>query len=182
MGPFYLMRLFSVLALLPLSAHAQSGPSYFDPSQVNITYGVFCAVQTEGTKDAPGTEAGAISLYTDVPDFEWATSVVPAMLGITFGVKVEILNGSDMDNILMSVTHPPFAGSGRVEDAYFTDFEIVNENINAFSFDEPYEMQPGDWVFVATQEGKQIYRMEFKVVDPSVIPTIAGACHGNMLS
>lgn len=176
------MRLLPLLALLPLPALAQSGPAYFDPDKVSVTYGVFCEVFTEGTKEAPGTEAGEINLYSEVPQFEWNTSIVPAMIGMTFGVKVEILDGVDRGEVFMSVTHPPFGGSGRTEDIYITDFEVVNENINAFSFDFPYELQVGEWVFVASQDGKQIYRMEFKVVDPAVIPTIAGACGADILS
>lgn len=171
-----------LLAFVATPLLAQNGPAYFDPSQVNVTYGVFCAVQTEGVKEAPGTEAGAINLYSEVPEFEWNTALVPAMLGMTFGIKTDVLTDADLSGVFITVTHPPFPDSGTSEEVYITNFEVVGQNINAYSFDMPYEVQRGTWTFTATVEGKQIYSMDFKVVDPALVPNMAGSCHGTIIS
>jgi len=177
------MRLIAVLMLcFPLSANAQSSPATFDSSLIDLSYGVYCAVYTEGSKEAPGTAAGEIGLYTEVPNFEWLTNIVPAVPGMSFAVKTTVIGPQSLDPVIITLTHPPFEGLGTERQTYITSFDISGENINAYTFDLPYELETGEWVFEATYDGKQVYRVAFKVVDPALAPEIAGGCGGDIIS
>jgi hypothetical protein len=176
---------FALCALLGAAgpATAQSaGPADYDPAMLRLSYGAFCKVQTDRRVPAPDTALGAIEIFTQTPDFLWLTNRVPAAEGISFGVKTEAVTGEVFRDVIIMLTHPPLAGSGITRQSYVTQLGGGGTGLNAYTFDLPEEMVPGQWVFEALHQGRRLYRVEFTVVPPGLAPQIAGGCGGQYIS
>ncbi|ETX31023.1 DUF3859 domain-containing protein [Roseivivax isoporae] len=186
-----LRRLRALILPLVLSAAAagaqnaqqalQDGARY-DPDLFELVRGVFCEVPSTGSVPAPGTVAGKIELFDAVPDFQWLTSVVPAVPGISFGVQTLARDGRIYDNVVMTLTHPAFRDSGASTQSYVTALGGSDTAINAYTFDTPEELATGTWTFTATRDDELIYSARFEVVPPAAAPEIASACGGLPMS
>ena len=76
---------FLSLFATPLWADVKAdGALWFD-------YGYFCAVETVETQEAEDTISGVVNLVDGPPDFLAKTTVIPAQIGIGFGIHVEVL-------------------------------------------------------------------------------------------
>lgn len=166
------------LALLLLAGPALAEPEGTDPGLFEITQGVFCEVPSSGRIEAPGTVAGHIELFSETPDFEWETSVVPAVLGLSFGVKTKARDGMVYDGVVLTLTHPQFAASGATAQSYVTMLGGASTSINAYTFDTGEELATGTWSFTATRNGELLYSALFEVVPAAAAPEIAAACGG----
>ncbi|MHA6326879.1 DUF3859 domain-containing protein [Roseivivax sp. CAU 1753] len=173
------MRYALVLMLCPVFAQAQA---LYDPSKLALEQGVFCDVDAVGEIDAPGTAAGKIELFETIPDFLWQTNVVPAVPNVSFGIKTDALDGSVYDDVILTLTHPPFLDSGIAEQAYVTELGGRGTSLNAYTFDLPEERVPGEWVFRAIRAGEVLYEARFTVVPRHMAPDIAATCEGIPLS
>lgn len=173
------------LALLASPAMAQSDiPSVvFDDARVSIEYGVYCEVPSIGSEEAPGTASGTVEILSAVPNFIWNTTQVPAYPGMSFGVKTLERTGTGLPIVTIQITHPPFHGSGVTLQTYETSISGGEEpSINAYTFDLPEELVTGTWVLQATDSEGLIYRVEFDVMDPELLPGIADQCLGDLFS
>ncbi|SFE46260.1 DUF3859 domain-containing protein [Roseivivax sediminis] len=179
------MRLCLAFALLIAGSAAAAEPSTaldYDPDQFEIVQGVFCEVPTTGRSEAPGTVAGHVDLFAEVPEFQWLTNVVPAVPGLSFGVKTTARDGMVYDGVVLTLTHPAFRDSGATAQSYVTMLGGASTSINAYTFDTQEELAPGIWSFTATRNGRVLYSALFEVVPPSAAPEIANACGGMPLS
>lgn len=149
----------------------------FDPSRFLLEQGVFCDQPNVGSVDAPDTVAGVVELFAETPEFQWFTKQVPAVPGISFGIRTRALDGAYYPGVTITLTHPPFAESGATRQSYVSQLGGDGVSINAYTFDEPEEMARGTWTFTATQAGRVLYRAEFEVVSPAAQPHIAAACN-----
>ncbi|QFS84224.1 hypothetical protein FIU97_15830 [Roseivivax sp. THAF40] len=172
----------SLIALLATCGPAFADALTYDPSKLALEQGVFCDVPSIGEIEAPGTAAGKIELFEDIPDFQWRTDVVPAVPNVSFGIKSNALDGQLYDDVLLTLTHPPFLDSGVEEQAYVTDLGGVSTSINAYTFDMPEERVTGEWIFRAIRDDEVLYEARFTVVPRSMAPDIAAACEGMPLS
>ncbi|ETX14018.1 hypothetical protein OCH239_05735 [Roseivivax halodurans JCM 10272] len=172
----------SVLALLLVSGPALAETAQYDPDRFEVTQGVFCEVPSSGRIEAPGTVAGHIELFAESPEFEWLTNVVPAVNGLSFGVKTEALDGMVYDGVVLTLTHPQFAESGATAQSYVTMLGGASSSINAYTFDTKEELATGTWSFTATRNGDILYSALFEVVPPEAAPEIASACGGLPIS
>lgn len=177
------MRLIA-LVLLPLGASVARAEAVadYDPYRFLLTQGVFCEVPTTGEIAAPGTVAGRIELFEEVPDFQWLTNVVPAVPGLSFGIRTEALDGTVYDGVVLTLTHPAFSDSGATAQSYVTMLGGASTSINAYTFDTREELVTGTWSFTATRNGEMLYTAIFEVVPPDAVPEIAGACGGMPIS
>ena len=165
-----------LIAALPAVAQEDTAPLRFDEERFRAVQGVFCEVPSEGELEAPGTVAGRIELFSVVPEFQWRTHVVPAVDGISFGIKTQAVRGLILDGVTITLTHPPFRESGATRQSYVTMIGGASESINAYTFDTEEERVTGTWTFTAEQNGDEIYSARFEVVPPAQAPEIAGAC------
>ncbi|SIS59738.1 protein of unknown function [Roseivivax lentus] len=170
------------LALLATTSTVSAEALLYDPGKLALEQGVFCNVPTTGEIAAPGTAAGKIELFATIPDFQWQTNVVPAAPNVSFGIKTDAIDGTLYDDVILTLTHPPFIGSGVEEQAYVTDLGGVSTSLNAYTFDLPEERVPGEWVFRAVRGDEVLYEARFTVVPRSMAPEIAAACEGMPLS
>lgn len=174
------MRLSLILLLfLPAASRAEV---LYDPSRFGLEQGVFCDVPSVGELAAPGTAAGKIELFAEVPEFQWQTAVVPAVPNVSFGIKTEALDGALYDDVILTLTHPPFTESGVNEQAYVTELGGFGTSINAYTFDTPEERVTGIWTFRAVRAGEVLYEARFTVVPRHMAPDIAATCEGMPIS
>ncbi len=176
-----MIRFALALACLAAPALAETGV-VVDP-QLSISHGTFCAKITEGSVEAPDTVAGKIDLYERVPQIRWQGQLVPAHEVMSFGIVSKVPDGTVLDNVTITLTHPPFRESGATTQAYITSLGGSGSSINAYSFDFPEEMVLGTWTFEATQGDRLLYRVAFEVVNPRQLPDMVSGClDGNLLS
>lgn len=141
--------------------------------------GILCAPEAIGEREAPGTVSGTTHMIDQAPPFFSDGRVVPAVLGVGFGVRTG-LDTASRTNAIMTVTHPPFAGSGRTEQSFVTLVGTTDTpGITFYQFDEGYELALGEWTLTATTGLLTLYEVTFTVVDPALVPELANAC-GNL--
>lgn len=139
--------------------------------------GVLCAQDGGTVRDAPDTVAGTTHVVTDAPPFVSTGRAVPAVTGIGFGVRSGLIGTFAQDGVVMSITHPPFAGSGTTEQSFITQIGPKGSpGITFYQFDYGYELALGDWTMTATTGGIVLYEVTFTVVPPSALPELADVC------
>lgn len=174
-------RAFSIL-LLFLAPTAPGAQAIHDPTRLSVEFGAFCQQRSVGEMPAPDTAAAKIDLLPGTPDIRWPTPVIPAMPGISFGVRTEAVGDAVFYPVLIELTHPPFAVSGVTRQSYVTELGGAEPSINAYSFDLLEEMVHGRWTFRAYHNGDILYEVGFDVVDPSLAPGVGRDCEGDFLS
>ncbi|SLN29186.1 DUF3859 domain-containing protein [Pseudooctadecabacter jejudonensis] len=139
--------------------------------------GVLCA-QDEGTsRAAPDTVAGTTHVVTRAPEFISDGRLVPAVIGVGFGVRSGLRDGMMQDGVTMTVTHPPFAGSGATQQSFQTRIgSDTDPGITFYQFDYDYELALGDWTMTASLGAVTLYEVTFTVVPPETLPNLADAC------
>lgn len=139
--------------------------------------GVLCAQETGVTREAPDTVAGTTHVIDEAPPYVSTGRVVPAVLGIAFGVKAGIAGDLGFEGVVMTVTHPPFAGSGATEQSFTTYIgPETDPGITFYQFDYGYELALGDWTMSAQLNGMTLYETTFTVVPPAALPELASVC------
>lgn len=171
-----------ILFLAAGPALAEPGTARYDAKLFELNQGIFCEVPTTGSAPAPGTVAGQIELFETVPDFRWLGTRVPAVPGISFGVKTLALNARLYAGVVLELSHPAFRDSGATHQSYVTALGGADTSINAYTFDNSEELVTGTWTFTARQGEEVLYSARFQVVPPAAEPEIAAACGGMPIS
>jgi hypothetical protein len=167
------MRALAFLLALATPAWAEPAPPAPGPQVARLEVGVFCALQAMDQRPAPGTASGWVHVPDGPIDFHWPDrQVVPAALGLAFGVKARMQPGVFVAYGEMRVWRPGTDGP-EVWDSTFNDMEGV---LNFFRFDYDHELVPGIWRFEAWEAGTLLYSVEFEVVPAEALPQIAQAC------
>ncbi len=160
---------------LSLASPALAGPARPDhaPQVAALEVGVFCALQAMDRMPAPGTDSGWIHVPTSEIRFHWPDrQVVPAALGLAFGVRAQGVPGWATTDAEARVYRP-----GRsVPEVWDTGLSDAGPSIAFFRFDKDSELDPGLWVFEAWDGDLRLYRVEFEVVPAAALPEIVEAC------
>lgn len=162
-----------VALLLASGAAAQPAEPEYSSRIAELEVGIFCALQAMGRMPAPGTASGWIHAANGLLAFHWPDrQVVPAALGLAFGVQAKTQPGQVARSVEMHVfrpgrTAPDVWGSSLGEGAGSTAF---------FRFDTPKELLIGTWVFEAWEQDERLYRVEFDVVPAEAMQGIVSAC------
>lgn len=164
----------AVIFALLSGAPAVSDPAAPAPGPLVATLkvGVFCALQAMDQRPAPGTLSGWIHVPEGDIDFHWPDrQVVPAAIGLAFGVKARMVSGvfaqGEMRVYRPGVTEP------EVWDSSFSD---MADQLAFFRFDRDDELIPGIWRFEGWDGETQLYAAEFEVVPAATLPEIVNAC------
>jgi hypothetical protein len=148
-----------------------------DPDLIaELVFGVYCAEEPIRTEDAPETASGVINIVRDLPEIRFAQTVVPAALDIGFGVLSRAPAGMVHDPVTITVTHPPFPGSGIEVERWITRLGWEEFNLTGFSFDVPEELVLGTWTFEAHAGDRELFRVMFEVVPPDMAASVLAAC------
>ncbi len=165
-------RLALIFALAGGPALADPAPPAPGPLVATLKVGVFCALQAMDQRPAPGTRSGWIHVPDGMIDFHWPDrQVVPAAIGLAFGVKSQMLPGGFAEGE-MRVYRP---GSSTPE-TWESSFSDTGEQFAFFRFDRDDELIPGPWRFEAWEGETQLYAAEFEVVPAAALPEIVNAC------
>lgn len=149
---------------------------FVSPLLGHFEAGVLCAQDSGTIRLAPDTLAGTTHVVEEAPPFVSNGRLVPAILGVGFGVKAGLASEFGQEGVLMSVTHPPLDG-GATEQSFTTVIgprEVPG--ITFYQFDYGYELALGNWTMTASYGGVTLYETTFTVVPPSALPELAGAC------
>ncbi|WP_089997119.1 DUF3859 domain-containing protein [Cognatiyoonia koreensis] len=161
-----------LLLATPLLAQDKTGPAI-----AALESGVICPPESTGTRPAPDTVAGITNVIVDEPPFVSTVNKVPAVMGIGFGVKAMSESAFGIDNVTMTITHPPM-GDGRAKSQSFqTSISGVDSSITFYQFDYEYELLPGTWTMTATDGDEVLYTTSFQVVPPNQVPELAAICN-----
>ncbi len=164
-----MIRRLSTCLLLLLGATAHAAP--FGPGAAELEHGYFCAMETVATQSASGTVSGTVNIVEGAPEFIGPGPEIPGRLGIGFGVKVrpqQRLAGP----VTVEVVHPPM-GSGAVTRQYWdTVLDGTGTQYLGYTFEQRYEVLPGQWTMSASSNGRPIYSVSFTVVDPRQMPWV----------
>lgn len=174
---------FLVLGLAP-QAGAQSAPTdanpWFSPQIASFDYGVYCDALPDDVAEAPGTVSGVVNLVP-IPEIRFRQLLVPAALGIAFGVLLQTQEGVTLDPVIVTVTHPPYPDSGITVEQWITGFTSEDPGLVGFGFEVETELLPGPWTFTADHGDNRIFEITFEVVSGDLLPEITGLCSGNLL-
>jgi hypothetical protein len=165
-------------ALSPAAAQdATGGGVRVDPELIaELVFGVYCAEEPVRTEAAPDTASGVINIVPDLPTIRFAQNVVPAALDIGFGVLSRAPEGMVHDPVTITVTHPPFPGSGIEVERWTTRLGYEEFGLTGFSFDVPEELVTGTWTFTAATAGRELFHVAFEVVPPDMAAPVLAAC------
>ena len=163
-------------SLAALRAGAQPAPVWDQTVFSSVTFGAFCQLVTVDSVPAPDTAAQRVDLLPVTPDIRWPGTRIPALEGISFGVRTETIGGAVIDPVLVELTHPPFHESGTTRQSYLTVLGGSGASINAYSFDLPEELVTGTWTLQAFHDGQLLYHVRFEVVAPAQAPGIGTSC------
>lgn len=167
-----------VPASLPLWAQADPRlPEIISDQLGHFEAGILCAPPTTGVQEAPDTVAGTTHIVDEAPEFVSHGRAVPAVIGVGFGAVAGFKQGIGIDGVQMRVTHPPFADSGATEQSFETWVgPAADPGVTFYQFDYTYELAVGDWVLEARLGDEVLYRLNFTVVPPEMLPDLAGIC------
>ncbi|MBL4626948.1 MAG: DUF3859 domain-containing protein [Roseicyclus sp.] len=166
----------------PVAAQQVDDPRT-SPGIADFIYGVYCAQEPEREDPAPNTASGIINIVPLLPDFRFRQKLVPAEIGIGFGVMVTAPAGVVHDPVTVTVTHPPYADSGIEVEQWQTDINATGPSLMGFSFDHAGELLLGEWSFSAhTSDGTELFFITFEVVQPELMPHIIRSCFGSFMS
>ena len=168
------MRLVCLAAVLPGASLA----AVTAPDVTRYTYGYFCALEPVSELEAEGTISGTVSLIEGPPNFIGTGPLVPAQIGVGFGILFD-LPPESIGPVRVDVTHPPLGPNGVTTEVWVSNITVANDNYVGFSFDLPYELRKGSWGFVGTANGRLVFDARFEVLDPALLPPVqcGGALH-----
>lgn len=113
--------------------------------------GVICPAEARNLRDA---------------SYVAQTRVVPAVRGMAFGVRAQAADPAGVGGVTITVTHPPFVGSGETQASFQT--AVPGDGLSGFYYrlDRDAEVVPGEWVFEAEANGVRLYRISFRTYLP----------------
>jgi hypothetical protein len=131
--------------------------------------GAFCGVEIVGEEAAEGTLTGTLNLVEGPPVFFSQGPLVPAQIGIGFGIHLDV--APDFAGpAQVTTTHPPMGPQGITRQTWTTTYTAGDVAYNGFTFEYDYELVTGTWTISAEAEGREIYFAEFTIVDPGFAP------------
>ncbi len=166
-----ILRFILALAFAGNFAAAQE-EIYTNPDLIGgFEYGLVCDANVVGSAPAPDTDIGEINIISGTIEFSSRGTLVPAIPGLSFGVKTRAVGDINLDGVTFRVTHPPLIGSGTTKQSWQGFIEANRLSAQLYSFDLPKEMVTGTWTLAAYQGDILLYRIPFDVIAPKDAPT-----------
>ncbi len=166
----------SAALLWAVPGFAQDGPSFVaDPVEL-LDFGVICDVEIAGREPAPGTESGTLNIVGDVQAMDVVTRVVPAQIGLTFGVRLEMPEGEAALSGRVVVEHPPLGPGAVTREVWSSELAPGGALVSLFSFEVARELVQGRWIFRYEAGGEVLSEQHFDVVEPAAAPHVMDVC------
>ena len=165
----------AALCLFAAPAFAQGG-DILSPEIGLFEAGVLCAAEPVATQPAPDTIAGFINVIDGDPEFVSHGRLVPAVIGISFGVRSAAV-AQEFPVVEIIVTHPPMGPDGVTRQSYLSDIGTTAPSMSFYAFEFDEELVLGDWTFTAMAGEEILWSAGFEVVSPRQISELAGICN-----
>ncbi len=164
------MRWLLPLVLILAATLARAGVS--TPGTAEFEFGYFCALEPVASAEAKDTISGEILLVDTLPRFIRRGHMVPAQIGVGFGVHVRV-RPEHAGPVTIESVHPPMGPNGVTRQSWITTLSDADKSYLGYSFEHRYELLPGTWTFRASASGRLIYEVSFSVVDPGLLPPVS---------
>jgi hypothetical protein len=174
-----------LLALIagPALAQLEAGPNpRVSPQIAEFAYGIYCPEPPERLEAAPGTAAGVVNIVDTIPEIEHAQTIIPAALGVGFGVVLQAGPEAVFDPVIVTITHPPYPDSGIEVEQWVTSVDGLSPGLIGFSFELRSELVVGPWTFTGLYGDEELFHIAFEVVPPGLMPDISDLCAGAFMS
>lgn len=169
-------RCVTLMICICLSASYAVADMMRSDALVTLEAGVLCPPETTGATLAPDTLAGATHVIDVDPPFVSRGRIVPAALGVGFGIKAQSVLPDGITTVTARVTHPPMGPEGRTAQSFVTTISGQTPSVTFYQFDHRYELVTGTWTIAGYDGGEQLFSVSFEVVAPATMPDLAGAC------
>ncbi|MFW2589058.1 DUF3859 domain-containing protein [Sagittula sp. SSi028] len=146
-----------------------------------IEHGVICDAPIGRPVPAPDTVSGILNTIEQGLAFDVTTTVVPAELGLTFGIRAALPQGSPAIDLTVVVTHPPMGPSGQQVESWPTTVYPDAPALNLFTFEEPFELIEGPWHFALMQGEETLAEKQFTITPKGTAPEVQSICFGAMI-
>ena len=155
-----MMRIAGAFALLAGGAQAEQ----IGPMVESWQAGVVCP-----------SEFGQAGAASDIA-FIARTQVVPAVVGMGFGIRAQVNVPGGIPGATIVVDHPPFTAGGATRESYPAAFSDQGPSGFFYVFETPQEAAIGTWTVSALLGQQLIYSLEFHVVAPRAGDGLLQAC------
>lgn len=167
-------HLVAALCILPSFGWAED---FISPLIGSFEAGVLCAPDATSEREAPDTLAGTTHVIDEAPPFVSHGRIVPAVIGVGFGVKSGTKDMFGLDGVTIAITHPPMGPEGITSQSFVSSIGVPSDpGISFYQFDYDYELVLGDWTIEARIGDAVFYSTSFTVVSPDLIPELAEVC------
>lgn len=172
-----------IAALLTTSAaaSAQETGGFVRHPLSDMQFGVHCDVAKNGSREEPGTVSGIINLIDQHQTVDVVTQMVPAELGISFGIGAWLDPESEPLLLEVVVQHPPMGENGQEVEVWFAPLDPGEPAVNLFTFEKPFEMVEGPWRFQLRKDEEVLLEQNFLVTPPGTVPAVQKACFSAMI-
>lgn len=166
-----------LLALLSAATAASSEVGAFvEPPLVLESAGVICEVELQGTRPAPETLSGTLNLIDQERAIDVESLLVPAEVGLSFGIRTTLTPGASVPEVTVIVIHPPMGPDGVTTERWSAAMNFGEPSLNLFTFEHDYELVEGAWLFKLEFEGRTLLQQPFEVTAPGSVPAVQKAC------
>mgnify|MGYP003323578533 CR=1 FL=1 len=154
----------AVLSMVCCVATATGAEAPLHASEL-VSYGIFSAKSENNGLLDNGVPVTTVSEVL----FNEYTHIIPAELGTNFGFQY-IIHGSSngATNVSHHIMFPALGLTtpvGERHTQFVSEEEVIvgHRVLHGYSFDEPWEMVPGDWVFEVWHNDSKLLRQVFTV-------------------
>lgn len=168
-------------ACLPLAVHAlptdEVTPQHFS----RIEAGVICDITLDSQRPAPGTVSGVLNVVEQGRQIDVASTLVPAEIGLSFGIRAQLAEDAPGGTYTVIVTHPPMGDNGQTIETWEGTLAPGDPALNLFTFELPYELVEGDWRFQMALDGEIALQRDFTVLPKGSVPAVQQTCYGSQI-
>jgi hypothetical protein len=155
-----------------VASAATPAPPLGSPLVRDLSVGVLCAPRVSDQITAPNTRPGYVNRIAKAPKLSFAQQVVPAALGVSFGITFTPVHD------LVGVRNLTYRPGKATPDVYYSDILAKPNRFRGYGFDTPDEMITGLWRLEGWQGDRLLYSVEFEVVPGASLPDIQAQCQG----
>ena len=174
-----ILRLAVIGGAFSFATLARAGDTSFAAPILSLEYGVICDYLPRGVEvPAPDTNAGMVRRGGGPISFDIASDIVPARIGVAFGIRLLMDEAAGTRTVVMVTRHPSFGPGFMETESWPSTLTGGAPSSRYFFFEFDYELAPGEWVMDVFLDDRLVAHKGFSVVDPATITGAPDPCPG----
>lgn len=154
-----------LIPIILLATQARAVEDYVSPRIGILEAGIYCPAETIDRRPSPGTSAGHTDIIDGKPMLISTSRIVEMRPDNSFGVYAQLADPADFAAATIRITHPPFRNERETTvELDISTFVGGSASGYTFTFDYPYEMVTGEWIFEALDGEELLYSVTFTVI------------------